>query len=947
MKPLTSIDFLPCRPIISRFVAPWDTSGWYGVCPDFSVGKRLYSNSDAYVTELPEKYWGWEYIMTYDSKTDGFDDKQEVDFYVEQDAAVLAAVDQSAPDGYLSGFTDTGEFMTASNGCVYRILSACYPQGSQVHIPGAAGDFHHFIVFVVPDAVPRQGAPFEVLWKPCTLPPYDRLTYTWYFHEVFNQMPAGSVPEGFSCGGFCQIMNYPHSFQRKYVCLKDGGFLKKQLPASGREILELSVEVTSGSVTADFCNARLILKNRQAYGKDGELLADSEDNCFDLRFVRHSCKGGVGLCTIWINNRLMTEMDCSSEEAALISIETGHDTVAALDFISLRDNTETFTAAEDFSVLPSNLHLSAGASAVLADYPFDTNKSLCLTNGSCCYHVSPVTDTVTVETKVKAEEDDFVILPELRDSDGRLALRIAMYRSNLYASKGPQWERIFACDTDWMSYPCGNWYNIRVTTFLSDGTYDVYVDGARRVCHFPLSEPVENIAQISYFVKSGKLYINELRVYDAPSICRGLMPPNAVYDVQKAPYNAYGDGTSLDTRILQRAIDDAAYTGGTVYLHDGVFLTGSLNLHSDMTFFLDRSATLVGTNDHSQYPLYTPGNSLCASRQLGRGILYGQNLCNVRITGGGIMDGQGLYGFKKNDPSNNRLPDSRPSMVYVTYSRGIILEDIRFRSSAYWTVVPLSCRNVFLQYLDLDCMNTPNRDGIDPVDCHDMTIRRCNIMAGDDGLCFKSSDTYGCENIDVSDMMIQSLASGIKFGTDTYYSLKNTSVRNCAIKNVNRCGISLESVDGAQVSHVIFDEIDMTHVGAPVYITIGIRQRVPRRSAPERLSSIDGVRFNHLRFDHAYPFSFTKNIHETLIIGQSEEQPVRNVEFSNCCFELPGGFSHIPDIPKPIDRNYPEYDQHGLSNGHAFCLRYVENIEFSNCNVILEKPDVRPMAGRS
>lgn len=947
MELFTNINHIPPCPVISRFVAPWDTSGWYGVCPDFAEGKRLYSNSDACVTVLPEKYRGAEYIMTYDSKADGADDKQEVDFYLEQDARVMVALDRLAPDDFLPDFTDTRETLAASNGCVYRILSASYPEGSQVHIPGFFGDFHHFVVFVLPEARTGQGEPFEISWEPCTLPPYKRLAYTWYFHEVFNSLPAGSAPEGFSCGGFCRVMNYPHSFRRKYVCLKNGGFLKRKLLASGQEVLEVSIEVICGAVTAEFCGAELILKNRQVCLKNGQVLAASEDNSFDLRLVRDTCSAGSGFLNVWVNSRLASRIPCLPDKLVSISIETSPEAVAALDFISLRDNTEVFAAWEDFSVLPQNLHLSAQASAVLADYPFDTDKSLCLTGGSCCYHFPPVADTVTVETRVRAREDAFVVLPELRDCDGQLALRIAMYHSNLYASRGQGWERIFGGDTDWMYYPYDNWYNIRITASLSEGTYDLFIDGARRVCGFPLAGPVKNIAQIGYYVKKGELYIHELRVCDASSICRGLMPPNAVYDVLKAPYNAHGDGTSSDTAILQRAIDDAAYTGGTVYLHDGVFYTGSLNLHSDITFFLDRSAVLLGANSHTQYPLHTPGSSLCASRQLGRGILYGENLCNVRVTGGGFIDGQGLYGFKMNDPSDNRLPDSRPCMIYVAYSRGITLEDIHFQRSAYWTVVPLSCRNVFMQYLDLDCMNTPNRDGIDPVDCHDMTIRRCNIMAGDDGLCFKSSDPYGCENIDVSDMMIQSLASGIKFGTDTYYSLKNVSIRNCIIKNVNRCGISLESVDGAAVSHVMFDGIHMTDTGSPVYAVLGNRQRVPRGIFSIRQGSMDGICFKHLRFDRPYPFSFTKNIRENMIIGQSPQQPVRNIKFSDCHFELPGGFTEIPDVPEPIGEKYPEYDQHGLSNGYAFCLRYTEKIEFYNCNVVLEKPDVRPMVGHN
>ena len=54
MELFTNINHIPPCPVISRFVAPWDTSGWYGVCPDFAEGKRLYSNSDACVTVLPE-----------------------------------------------------------------------------------------------------------------------------------------------------------------------------------------------------------------------------------------------------------------------------------------------------------------------------------------------------------------------------------------------------------------------------------------------------------------------------------------------------------------------------------------------------------------------------------------------------------------------------------------------------------------------------------------------------------------------------------------------------------------------------------------------------------------------------------------------------------------------------------------------------------------------------
>jgi hypothetical protein len=294
-----------------------------------------------------------------------------------------------------------------------------------------------------------------------------------------------------------------------------------------------------------------------------------------------------------------------------------------------------------------------------------------------------------------------------------------------------------------------------------------------------------------------------------------------------------------------------------------------------------------------------------------------------------------------NDPLHNREADARPDIVYITYSNDITIENVDMKSSAFWTVVPLSSGNITMRNLNLDCMNTPNRDGIDPVDCHDMTISNCNIMAGDDGLCFKTSDKIGCYNIDAYDLMIQSLASGIKFGTDTYYCLKNARIRDCAIKNVNRCGVSLETVDGAAVEDVIFERLDMTDVGAPLYITTGARNRLPRGNQPIRRSYIKDVTFKDIRFEQPYPFSFTKEIRENMVIGQSKDNLIENVNFINFDLKLPGGMRTIPKPPVVIDDKYPEYDRHGLSSGYAFTIKYAKNITFKNLKVTLDNKDVR------
>ena len=61
-------------------------------------------------------------------------------------------------------------------------------------------------------------------------------------------------------------------------------------------------------------------------------------------------------------------------------------------------------------------------------------------------------------------------------------------------------------------------------------------------------------------------------------------------DVTAAPYYALGDGATLNTAALQRAMDDCG-EDQCVYFPAGVYLTGALRLHSHMEVYLAVSYT--------------------------------------------------------------------------------------------------------------------------------------------------------------------------------------------------------------------------------------------------------------------------------------------------------------------------------------------------------------------
>ena len=111
-------------------------------------------------------------------------------------------------------------------------------------------------------------------------------------------------------------------------------------------------------------------------------------------------------------------------------------------------------------------------------------------------------------------------------------------------------------------------------------------------------------------------------------------------DISVARYGAKGDGTTLNTIAIQKAIDAAAKEGDTVVFPAGVYLTGSIFVKSGVTLKLDKGVTLTGSQNIADYPVMPTRIAGIEMRWPAALVnIYKQR--NAAIVGEGTIDGNG------------------------------------------------------------------------------------------------------------------------------------------------------------------------------------------------------------------------------------------------------------------------------------------------------------------
>jgi hypothetical protein len=355
--------------------------------------------------------------------------------------------------------------------------------------------------------------------------------------------------------------------------------------------------------------------------------------------------------------------------------------------------------------------------------------------------------------------------------------------------------------------------------------------------------------------------------------------PVSLFDV--TAHGAKGDGKTLDSAAIQKAIDACHRAGGgVVYFPRGDFLSGTFVLKSNVTLHLSPGATLWGSRHIEDYgPLH---------------LIYARGAENIAIEGSGTINGNGdafwYPGFKPRE--------KRPSpLIELVECKDVRIENVRIRNTPGWGIHPLLCERVFIRGISMiSPYDGPNTDGIDPDSSRDVIISDSYIETGDDCIVLKTTGRLGlpappCENVTITNCVLLSDDAALKLGTESHGDFRHIVFSNCAIRKSN-VGLAIYAEDGGTFENVGFSNITIETAPTRGRATYPIYIDLERRYEDSRQSRVRDIHFSNI------------TIHSMgrLLVGGMPDHPLENLTFRNIFFRVTG-YEAVEKLRKPRGSN--------------------------------------------
>jgi len=435
-------------------------------------------------------------------------------------------------------------------------------------------------------------------------------------------------------------------------------------------------------------------------------------------------------------------------------------------------------------------------------------------------------------------------------------------------------------------------------------------------------------------------------------------------------FGATGDGATIDTPAINKAIDAAAEAGGgTVLFPAGNYLCYSIHLKSNVALYLSQGAVIIAADALPEgqpggYDDPEPSQPWEKYQDYGHNhwhnsLLWGVGMHDISICGPGRIWGRGLV--RSNDPKSHNPKDQRVQgvgnkSISLKNCYNVLLKDFQILQGGWFGILATGVDNLTIDGLTIDT----NRDGMDIDCCRNVHISNCTVNSPwDDAIVPKSSFALGynraTENMTISNCyvtgayLLGSVIDGswkrwgpnagvshtgrIKFGTESNGGFKNIAVSNCVFDGCQ--GLALESEDGALLEDMVITNITMRDiVSSPIFLRLGSRLRGPEGT---QTGVLRRVKISNI------VCSNSASMYGCIISGVPGHV-IEDVCLSNIYIQHRGGGTREQAAihpPEKID-GYPDPHMFGDMPSQGFYIRHVKNLEMSDIKIVAMNPDERP-----
>jgi polygalacturonase len=459
-----------------------------------------------------------------------------------------------------------------------------------------------------------------------------------------------------------------------------------------------------------------------------------------------------------------------------------------------------------------------------------------------------------------------------------------------------------------------------------------------------------------------------------------------IYNVRN--YGATGDGKTVDTPAINKAIDAiAAAGGGTLYFPAGTYLCFTIRLRSKVDLYLSHSCTILaadspklGETTGYNGGVYDPAGpdqpwekyQDYGHNHWNNSLFFGENISDFSILGSGLIHGKGLsFGQGGNRGNYDNFRAEQPGVgnkaIALKNCHNVLLRDFSLLKGGHFALLATGVDNLTIDNVVVDT----DRDGFDIDCCRNVRVSNCTVNSPwDDAICPKSSYALGyarsTDNVTISNNYVTgtyelgSVIDGtwkkfadeghphqgrIKCGTESNGGFRNITISGNVIEGCK--GISLETSDGALLEDIAITGNTMRDIfDAPLFLRLNRRNRGP----------IDTMRQGTLRrVVISNIVSYNSDAATSSIFSGVPSNLIEDVKLTNCFFGhrgLPKVIGRgmrsrpMPDwnaikVPEQED-GYPELSSFGPTPSHGFFIRHLKNLEMSHVEVAPANADPRP-----